>query len=213
MTDDNRSKFSKDTILEATLYVLLEDGIKGIKFQSVSERAGVYPSSIAYHFKTIDKLIESAFHFYFASYNREMATYRDTVVQLIESYSNVDLTNIESRDRVLQQYSQMLSELATPSASQHIYLLELDRLFRNELTNFPSISKKIAVQDQADIKLIESFFCVFNCENVEHDAIHLMALLSYLNSQFLQMGPEFTKQEESQELILTLLRKSVPSIS
>lgn len=211
MTEKSRSKFSKDTILEATLYVLLEEGIKGIKFQSVSERAGVYPSSISYHFKTIGNLIESAFHFYLESYNREMASYRSMAEQLIESYSNADLSIVKNREHVLQQYSEVLVELATPSDSQSTYLMELDRLFRNELVNYPPIAKQIAKQDQADIKLMESFFSVFNCETVTQDAIHLMALLTYLNSQFLQFGPKFAKQEESQQLILSLLRKSITS--
>ncbi|MBB6520554.1 TetR/AcrR family transcriptional regulator [Pseudoteredinibacter isoporae] len=213
MSDKNRSQFSKDTILEATLYVLLEDGIKGIKFQSVSERAGVYPSSISYHFKTIENLIESAFHFYMAHYNREMADYRDYAKSLINNFSKADLNSQGERDDVLKKYSQVLLEVATPNNDQYVYLMELDRLFRNELVNYPAIAKKIAAQDRADIELMKSFFVLFSSPNAHTDAIHLMALLSHLNNQFLQHGPKASNRGESLELILTLLKKSIPPIS
>lgn len=213
MSEKKRSQFSKDTILEATLYVLLEDGIKGIKFQSVSDRAGVYPSAIAYHFKTIENLIESAFQFYMAHYNREMSEYRDYASTLIESFSNTDLSSKSERDTVLKKYSQVLLEVATPKNDQYAYLMELDRLFRNELVNYPAIARKIAAQDSADIKLMESFFDLFDSPTAHADAIHLMALLSHLNAQFLQYGTKASNRGESQELILTLLTKSIPALS
>lgn len=213
MSDNNRSQFSKDTILEATLYVLLEEGIKGIKFQSVSEKAGVYPSSISYHFKTIENLIESAFYFYMAHYHREMSEYRDYAHSLIDGFSNTNLTSETDRNKILNQYSQVLLEIATPQDDQHIYLMELDRLFRNELSNYPAIAKKIAAQDLIDIELMETFFRLFNSPHPHADAIHLMALLSHLNAQFLRHGPTMINRDDSQKLILTLLKKSIPPIS
>jgi len=212
MSDTERSKFSKETILEATLYVLLEEGIKGIKFQSVSQRAGVYPSSIAYHFKTIENLIESAFQFYLDHYNREMSSFRIGAQALINSYSQSDLGSDSQRHSVLEQYSKVLAEIATPDNTQYSYLMELDRLFRNELSNYPSIAKKIAMQDRADTELLKSFFVIFDSPNADHDAVHLMALLSHLNTQFLQYGTSLDKRKESQELILSLLKKSVPAV-
>jgi len=59
-------KKKRDKILEATLSIIVREGIRGVRHRAVAKEADVSLSSTTYYFKDIHDLITDAF-MYFAS--------------------------------------------------------------------------------------------------------------------------------------------------
>lgn len=70
------SRASSDTILDATIKLIIRGGIDAVRYRDVAAESGVALGTISYQFPSREELIRSAFQFYLASCEsslREMA--------------------------------------------------------------------------------------------------------------------------------------------
>src|SRR6185503_3653223 len=59
----NRGALKKAEILEATLDCLGTEGIERTTFEAIGKRVGIRKSHVAYHFPSLDDLVEKAMRF------------------------------------------------------------------------------------------------------------------------------------------------------
>lgn len=198
-------KLSQQSILEATLVVILESGIRSVKYKTVAEVAGVTQSAVAYYFSGIPDLIEKAFRFYFEKYKEEMAYTRQLGQRLLAHFPVNELQETSERIRFVAMYTDALMELL--SAEQEdlkVYLL-LDRIFRNETLINKPLYLILKIQDQYDIDAIENVFTVLQTKNPPFEAIQFMALLWYVGEKLLQENYKMKEQEQARLLIENML--------
>ena len=200
-------KLSHRSILEATLGIILESGIRSVKYKTVAEVAGVTQSAVAYYFSSIPVLIEESFRFYFEKYTQEMTYTRHMGQRLLHEFAHQDLQSRPIREDFLAQYSGALMALlgsATPELK--VYLL-LDRIFRNETLINKSLYRILKVQDQADIDAIHQLFIALKTKQPEEEAIQFMSLLWFLGERLLQENYSEQELNRAKHLISNMLEK------
>ncbi|MGB1297373.1 MAG: TetR/AcrR family transcriptional regulator [Psychrobium sp.] len=198
-------KLSQQSILEATLVVILESGIRAVKYKTVAEIAGVTQSAVAYYFSGITDLIEQAFRFYFDKYKVEMAYTRQLGQELLSGMDEQKLTTTSGRQQFAIDYAKALMQLLSTNQEElRVYLL-LDRIFRNETLINRGLYQILKVQDQYDIDAVTEVFTALKTNNPEVDATHFMALLWYVGEKLLQENYHPQQVTQAHSLIDSML--------
>lgn len=200
-------KISKESILEATLILILDQGLRGIKYKTVSEVAGVTPSSIAYYFNSIEALIEESFKFYFSKYAEAMIDTRLIGERVLQQYKNQDLTVNGVKHDLIDSYVESVLDIVAHQSPEVSTFLLLDRIFRNETLTNPSLYRILKVQDQYDIDAITDFLSQLGCENPEIESVQFMSLLWYLSEKLLQEKYSTDMRNRATELLSHFLKK------
>ncbi len=73
---DDAASPARQRVIDAAIAILIDDGVAGISYRAVAERAGLARSGPAHHFASIDALIEAAQRTLFA---RAKTRYRDAL--------------------------------------------------------------------------------------------------------------------------------------
>jgi AcrR family transcriptional regulator len=107
-----RGESSRARILESATNVISQDGLGAVTHRAVADEAGVPLARVAYHFPTIDDLLESAAREYLATFDIRLGALAadavagrrslveactDFVVELITTGSNAFLAMVEVR--------------------------------------------------------------------------------------------------------------------
>lgn len=200
-------KASKTAILDATLILVIRDGLRGIKYQTVAELAGVANSAVAYYFGDIDALIQQAFRHYFEKYSQTMSEVRGIGQYVISSLNHDNTDEKGFRAEFIEKYCGVLLQLiATKDPAITEYML-LDRIFRNEtLTNKP-LYRILKQQDQLDIDAIERIFITLQTEAPAEEAVQFMSLLWYLSEKLVQEDYSAEQISTTKSLIEYSLKK------
>lgn len=202
-------KASKEAILDATLIIIMRDGIRNIKYKTVAEVAGVAPSATAYYFHDIPTLIKEAYIHHFKNYKTEMDEVRSLVKQVLKKFDHSALMTEASLERFIEMYTKVLMAVIIPESKSSTDFMLLDRIFRNETLQNPSLYPALKHQDQLDIESIKGVFIALKTPNPEEDATHLMSLLGYLNEKILHEGSTNEMKKYVCKMIKSLLRKSI----
>lgn len=199
-------KLSKQAILEATLIIILDRGIREVKYKTVAELAGVTQSAVAYYFSGIPLLIESAFRFYFDKYTKEMVYIREVGNYVLANFADDELATLKGREQFIAAYSDALIKLfGTDYPELRTYLL-LDRIFRNETLTNKSLYRILKVQDQNDIDAIIALFAELDVAQPEQRATHFMSLLWFLSERLLQENYQGKEVNIAKSSIESMLR-------
>lgn len=198
-------KLSQKSILEATLKVILKDGIRNVKYKTVAEIAGVTQSAVAYYFSSIPILIDKSFRFYFEKYTIEMAYTRQIGEHVLANFLGEDLQKSNIRRVFLIQYTQALIALLSTNTDELKEFLLLDRIFRNETLINRSLYKILKVQDQYDIDAIYQLFLTLKTKKPKEESIQFMALLWFIGERLLQEEYCSVEKEKSANLIEHML--------
>jgi len=202
-------KASKEAILEATLIIILRDGLRDVKYKTVAEVSGVTQSAIGYYFKDIPALIHEAFLFYLEGYKQEMDALRSAGLTLLEQHQEAGLDQQATREKIIEPMTQSLFvTMGSDSEEVKSYLL-LDRLFRNESLQNPGLYGDLIRQDQLDIDALTRFFEQLGCAHPESDALQLMSLLWYLSERLMQYGYTEEQQVFAKQMIRQRLATSL----
>jgi len=115
-------KNSKESILEAAVFLFNTKGFSGTSIRDIAAKAGVNPANIAYYFQNKNGLLEYCFTYYFENYLKEIengyalldegseASLQQIVVNLLKYQSkNLHLTRFILREMTLD--SQMVREV------------------------------------------------------------------------------------------------------
>ncbi len=200
-------KVSKEAILDATLIIIMRDGMRNVKYKTVAEVAGVTTSATAYYFRDIPALIKEAYLHYFNSYKKEMNEVRNLGDYVLSQFDQQLLNNKDTLHSFICTYTEtLLAVIASDNKDAATFML-LDRIFRNETLQNPTMYPALKRQDRLDLDAIEAVFKKLNTPHPEQDAIHLMALLGYLSEKLLHEGYTDEMKAYAGEMIKSLLKK------
>ena len=202
-------KISKEAILDATLIIIMRDGMRNVKYKTVAEVAGVTPSATAYYFRDIPALIKEAYLHYFDSYKADMEEVRNLGHVVLSHFDQALLKQKDGVESFIEVYTETLISVIASDHKDGATFMFLDRIFRNETLQNPAMYPALKRQDQLDIEAIESVFKQLGTENPEEDAIHLLSLLGYLSEKLLNEGYTDDMKSYAEKMIKSLLRKSV----
>ena len=198
-------KLSQKSILQATLNVILKDGIRNVKYKTVSETAGVTQSSVAYYFSSIPDLIDKSFRFYFEKYTIEMAHTRQIGEYVLAHFYGKNLQDLAVKKSFVIFYTETLMALLGSNTEELKEYLLLDRIFRNETLCNKALYKILKQQDQYDIDAIFQLFLALNTKSPEEESVQFMSLLWFIAERLLQEEYSLEEKKKSEQLIKHML--------
>lgn len=204
---------SKEAILDATLLIIMRDGMRNVKYKTVAEIAGVTPSATAYYFRDIPALIKEAYLHYFDSYKTEMDDVRHLGIKVLSQFDQDLLSNEDALSRFIEIYTETLLAVIASDQKEAVTFMLLDRIFRNEAIQNPAMYPALKRQDKLDIEAIEEVFKTLNTQRPDEDAVHLMSLLGYLSEKLLHEGYTDEMKDYARRMIKSLLCKSLSDFS
>lgn len=203
-------KVSKTAILDATLLIIKQDGLRDVKYQTVAEKAGVANSAVAYYFGDIENLIKQSFLHYFEKYKEMMTQVRGLGEYAMSLVDGDDYEEPETRAALIESYSQALIHLLATKSPEALEFLLLDRIFRNATLTNKSLYRILKVQDQLDIDAIEQVFIKLNTHHPKHDATQFMSLLWFLSEKLVQEDFSAEQRHYSETQIVYALDGILP---
>lgn len=92
--DTGKAAETRDAIVQAAIEIFTLSGVAGIGFRAIAERTGLSLSAPAYHFKSIDNVLQHSLAVIISrTKDRYRNVYRETNVQEFHSEAIIDLTN------------------------------------------------------------------------------------------------------------------------
>ncbi|MDR3449218.1 MAG: TetR family transcriptional regulator [Alphaproteobacteria bacterium] len=136
---------TKRIILQAAVDIFLQSGAAGISFRAISERTGLSLSAPAYHFKSIDTILEASLALMIAqSKNRYRDAYREGDFHDVDFDQVTDLTNtifireaVSFADENIAFFSSWIQATRIPALQRSIsaFVLDQERAWTRALTS------------------------------------------------------------------------------
>ncbi|KIO37506.1 TetR/AcrR family transcriptional regulator [Shewanella sp. cp20] len=181
-------------ILEATLRLIIREGVRGVRHRAVATEAQVPLASTTYYFKDIKDLISDALT-YFAEKTLWMNnTLEEKSFQLLEVLK-AD-SELMPLDNIAVHLTEFLCEhIQTQVSHKDDRILEL--AFHEEALRNPALAEAIQLLDNGFIRTIEQFFTALGSSSANADAHQLLGLIRWVEYQSLISGnldSDFLKQ-------------------
>lgn len=177
-------------MLQATLEIIIEDGMRAVRHRAVAKRAGVSLGSTTYHFKTIEDLIISAFRYW-----REQALlvenpFYQQIQALLAPYNGKPVPEIDRVDIAARMLDISVGYLAHQLAGRREDRL-LELAFHHESVRYPTLHQLVMEEWQAQVAFLVEVHRALGSTQPEVDAGITSALFRQLEqSTVLSMRPE-----------------------
>ncbi|MCL1147637.1 TetR/AcrR family transcriptional regulator [Shewanella marinintestina] len=176
-------------ILEATLRLIVKEGIRGVRHRAVASEASVPLSSTTYYFDDIKDLISDSLT-YFAEktlwMNKalEQKSYGLVEQVLLEKQS---ANSLQVKDFITSQLSQFICEhIKAQLAHKDDRILEA--AFHEEALRNPQLAAAIRALDNSFISSIDNFFRALGSHSANADAHQVLAIIKFLEYLYLIRG-------------------------
>lgn len=173
-------------ILEATLSLIIRDGIRGVRHRAVAKEANVPLASTTYYFKDIKVLISDALT-YFAEktlwMNKALETRSfELLEQLSQSAASESCTGEASITLLVNNLSDFICAHIEEQVS-HRDDRVLEVAFHEEALRNSQLAKAIKQLDESFLTTIQGFFDQLGSENSLADAYQILGLIKLLEYQ------------------------------
>jgi len=187
-------------ILEATLRLIVRDGIRGVRHRAVAKEADVPLASTTYYFKDIKDLISDSLT-YFAEktlwMNEELENRSFELLKELDGLSKEEKNN----ELLVANLAQFISEHIREQICHRDNRI-LEAAFHEEALRNTQLADAIKRLNDSFLATIKRFFELLGSTNSMADAHQLLALIKYLEYKYVLI--EGTDEDDVQlEYIVT----------
>ncbi|WOX06613.1 TetR/AcrR family transcriptional regulator [Microbulbifer pacificus] len=151
------SRQRRKAILEATLRLIVKDGIRGIRHRAVAKEAAVPLAATTYYFKDLNDLISDAFTFFVEQNIDQTRGLQEESFAAARQLTPEQLASPEGRRQLIQQLTRfVLSHIRAQAASRDNRLLEM--AFKNEALRNEQLTRAVRMANQSTESMIVEFF-------------------------------------------------------
>lgn len=176
-------------ILEATLRLIVKEGIRGVRHRAVASEADVPLASTTYYFKDIKDLINDALT-YFAEKTLWMNNaLEEKSFQLLQALADSE------QPIASQAFTANLAQFLCDHVEEQVSHRDdrvLEFAFHEEALRNPELAKAIRALDDGFIATIENFFIQLGRDSAMSDAHQLLAVIRWVEYQSVVKG-EFNR--------------------
>ncbi|GIU47812.1 TetR family transcriptional regulator [Shewanella sairae] len=173
-------------ILEATLRLIVKEGIRGVRHRAVASEASVPLSSTTYYFDDIKDLISDSL-----TYFAEKTLWMNKALEQ-KSYALVESVLLEKQNGnsqalthfIIAHLSQFICEHIKEQL-QHKDDRILEAAFHEEALRNPQLAAAITALDNSFLDSITAFFTALGSTSANSDAHQLLAIIKFLEYQYL----------------------------
>ncbi|SHF60894.1 transcriptional regulator, TetR family [Microbulbifer donghaiensis] len=151
------SRQRRKAILEATLRLIVKEGIRGIRHRAVAREASVPLAATTYYFKDLSDLISDSFTYFVEQGLEETRQLQEDSFAAVRSLQAEERASGEGRKQLIQQLTRfILTHVRAQAGDRDRRLIEL--AFRNEALRNEQLTRAIRMANQATESVIGEFF-------------------------------------------------------
>ncbi|AOS96990.1 transcriptional regulator BetI [Microbulbifer aggregans] len=151
------SRQRRKAILEATLRLIVKEGIRGIRHRAVAREASVPLAATTYYFKDLNDLISDAFTYFVEQGLEHTRQLREDSFAAARGLTEEERSSDAGRKLLTQQLTRfILSHVRSQAGNRDFRLVEL--AFRNEALRNDQLTRAIRMANQAAEAMIREFF-------------------------------------------------------
>lgn len=154
------SRQRRKLILEATLRLIVKEGIRGIRHRAVAKEASVPLAATTYYFKDLNDLISDSFTYFVEQNIDELRQLQTDSFSSASQLTQDQLASPTDHRQLTQQLTRfVLSHIRAQANNRDHRVVEL--AFRNEALRNEQLTRAVRMANQATENLIVEFFELF----------------------------------------------------
>jgi len=165
-----RGERTRQAILDATLEVIAEGGVRAVTHRAVAARAGVNLSLTTYYFSDIFDLVSSAFNDFVEREKPRVEQTWNEVFALVHRYSAAQRRRKAVRERIRQQLTRIGVDYLLEKMHTHRAGLAVEHHFYFEALNDQRLRALYGTSRQPVLAAMTEFAALFNRTSPELDA-------------------------------------------
>ncbi|WP_444883776.1 TetR/AcrR family transcriptional regulator [Microbulbifer sp. PSTR4-B] len=151
------SRLRRKAILEATLRLIVKEGIRGIRHRAVAREANVPLAATTYYFKDLNDLISDSFTYFVEQGLESTRQLQEESFNAARNLSSQERASSSSHKLLVQQLTRfILTHVRNQAEDRDRRLVEL--AFRNEALRNEQLTRAVRMSSHARESLIQEFF-------------------------------------------------------
>ncbi len=180
----------RQQILTATLRIIINDGMRGVRHRAVAHEAQVPLAATTYYFKSLEDLITASFIYWAEQNNLHSAKFRETCFAALVEFEGVSLAD----KAVCMQLAKQICKLTADHICQQVLEHEDDRIlelaFRHEAFRNERLKEVVFNQEQSFLRDLVQFHQLVGSIDPIADAQISLSLIFGLEQAALMKGVE-----------------------
>ncbi|MGK0405249.1 MAG: DNA-binding transcriptional regulator YbjK [Oleispira sp.] len=192
-------------ILEASLRIVVREGVRGIRHRAVAKEAEVPLAATTYYFKDIQELINDTFTLH-AEQSLEVVNQfsKSLFVPLIDGGGKSFIKAINSTEDMLEIIADNMTQYLVEQITHHRDALIAEQAFRYESILSPHLCKLGQVHKLALMQKFTDLLAMLHTPNPREDATIMISVIHRIEYEGLLVDPENLNKEM---IRATLLRQ------
>ncbi|MCJ8321373.1 MAG: TetR family transcriptional regulator [Colwellia sp.] len=188
----------KQRILVATLEVIKNHGMRGVRHRAVAAQAQVSLGSTTYHFKSIEDLISSTFVYWHGKIDLGKNPYFITIEEDVKQFTEVEMTPISLANLLYQDGERYLRNQIFDNSDDR----RIELAFHNEALRNPQLSALLKRSWQQEVDRICHLYQSIGTDFPAEDAEITFALVLQFEKKAMliedtdELEIEFTKMKK-----------------
>lgn len=172
-------------ILEASLRIVIKEGVRGIRHRAVAKEAGVPLAATTYYFKDIQELINDTFTLYAEKAMSVVNEFTQKLYLPIKSISEISAVSVSENDNLIEKVAEFLTAYILNQVIENRENLIAEHAFRYEAILNPELRPLASLHDNIlNLKLVD-FLKLFNSQMPREDARIVLGLIHRLEYECL----------------------------
>lgn len=197
------SRERRRAILEATLRIIVRDGIRGVRHRAIAKEADVPLAATTYYFKDILSLVSDAFNLFAQDSLKQTEALAESGLAALEKLKGANLADPQIFEVLVTALSNaILSHIRTQIEERDRRILE--STFKTEALRNPLLARTACIPQENITSSIMNFFKVLGSNDPESDAHIVHGVVLYLEYQLL-LGQQISEFSAVQKTIKRLI--------
>ena len=183
-----KSEQRRRLILEATMRIIVRDGVRGVRHRAVATEASVPLAATTYYFKDIRELIADAFTLYTEWALAYVSRFTQEFESVLPKLHKMDLANSNDQESAVQLLADELSRYCEGKLATDLTMLISEQAFRYEACIDDRVKQLAHMHRAALFDIVSQFLSALGSDAAAEDTDIVMALLQSLEYQMLLDG-------------------------
>ncbi len=207
-----KSEQRRRLILEATMRIIVRDGVRGVRHRAIASEAGVPLAATTYYFKDIRELIADAFTLYTEWALAYVSRFTEEFESILPQLHQMNLSVAGEQERAVQFLADELSRYCEGKLATDLTMLISEQAFRYEACIDERVKQLAQMHREALFDIVSQFLTALGSDAAAEDTDIVMALLQSLEYQMLLDGDNAEGVVRIQRVLVRFVRLLMPRL-
>jgi DNA-binding transcriptional regulator YbjK len=204
------SEQRRQAILEASLNIIVRDGIRAVRHRSVAREAGVPLSATTYYFKDLSDLIADTFALFAERAIKEVVEpFKEQAFGLMSQFSRDSLKNPQERGRLVQLLAQLMGAFIVDELQNRRDHIVAEQAFIQEAVLDPRLREMADMYLAQHVETLTMACELFGCKHPKLDGELIFSTFLTIEQRLL-VHPEKVSQAFAEKRMHNLMEKVIP---